>query len=477
MKLLTLFSCFLVIIGVTVAEDCEDFECPVKDGSFADPCTCRRYYTCVDFRPIKSFCPSGLYWDDIKKFCTYKNEAVCGPVASTPAPPTTTPPPDSAEKCDEEKCTLPYCFCSKDGTKVPGDLELEETPQMVLLMLDGAVNQNNYPYYKRMFKNLTNPNGCEVYGTFFLLHDYNNYFDIMKLRSDGHEMAVSSISDDKNLYLKNSSAWVDELAGMRRIMNLQAKVDEEDVLGVRAPGAKPGYNTQYEVMVDHGYIWDSSIAVPPQQVPVWPYTLNYAVPHKCKEKSCPTRQFPGMWEIPLNSHFVEGYIGGHCPFIDQCVFTHMGKEDILEWLKEDFNRHYTTNRAPYTLAMHTNWFTTREQRDALEDWLDWIQEKEDVYMVTGTQALLWMLDPTPVAKIKNFDAWQCKEKPEHPKPCKSPNKCSLAHREGNVNVVRYMTTCATCPDQYPWLGNSRGADTEEKDVYEKFNKEEDYDYK
>ena len=28
----------------------------------------------------------------------------------------------------------------------------------------------------------------------------------------------------------------------------------------------------------------------------------------------------------------------------------------------------------------------REQRDALEDWLDWIQEKEDVYMVTGTQA-------------------------------------------------------------------------------------------
>ena len=88
------------------------------DGSFADPCTCRRYYTCVDFRPIKSFCPSGLYWDDIKKFCTYKNEAVCGPVASTPAPPTTTPPPDSAEKCDEEKCTLPYCFCSKVGLNI-----------------------------------------------------------------------------------------------------------------------------------------------------------------------------------------------------------------------------------------------------------------------------------------------------------------------------------------------------------------------
>ena len=43
----------------------------------------------------------------------------------------------------------------------------------------------------------------------------------MELRHLGHEMAVSSVTDDKNLYLKNSSAWTDELAGMRRIMELQ----------------------------------------------------------------------------------------------------------------------------------------------------------------------------------------------------------------------------------------------------------------
>ena len=28
---------------------------------------------------------------------------------------------------------------------------------------------------------------------------------------------------------------------------MQAEVGEEEVLGVRGPGAKPGYNTQYEV--------------------------------------------------------------------------------------------------------------------------------------------------------------------------------------------------------------------------------------
>ena len=114
-------------------------------------------------------------------------------------------------------------------------------------LLDGAVNQNNFAYYKRLFKNLTNPNGCQAYGTFFTLHNYMNYHDIMSLRHDGHEMAVSSISDDKSLYLKNSTAWTEELAGMRRILSLEAEVEEEEVLGVRAPGAKPGYNTQYEV--------------------------------------------------------------------------------------------------------------------------------------------------------------------------------------------------------------------------------------
>ena len=137
---------------------------------------------------------------------------------------------------------------------------------------------------------MTNPNGCQAQGTFFLLHDYMNYHDVMSLREEGHEMAVSSISDDKNLYLKNYTAWVEEMAGMRRILQLQADVPEEEVLGGRAPGLKPGYNTQYEVMVDYGLIWDSSVSVPPQSRPVWPYTLDFAISHQCKEESCPTRQ-------------------------------------------------------------------------------------------------------------------------------------------------------------------------------------------
>jgi hypothetical protein len=60
------------------------------------------------------------------------------------------------KKCDEANCQLPWCFCSSDGTNIPGGLEAKEIPQMILLMLNGAVNQINSPSYKRVFRKRKN---------------------------------------------------------------------------------------------------------------------------------------------------------------------------------------------------------------------------------------------------------------------------------------------------------------------------------
>lgn len=38
---------------------------------------------CVDGFPYLNRCPSGLYFDDISKFCTFKVEARCGPIAAS----------------------------------------------------------------------------------------------------------------------------------------------------------------------------------------------------------------------------------------------------------------------------------------------------------------------------------------------------------------------------------------------------------
>eukprot|EP00091_Calanus_sinicus_P023314 TRINITY_DN7800_c0_g1_i1.p1 TRINITY_DN7800_c0_g1~~TRINITY_DN7800_c0_g1_i1.p1 ORF type:complete len:177 (-),score=41.18 TRINITY_DN7800_c0_g1_i1:22-552(-) len=56
--------------------------------------------------------------------------------------------PNRAPACDKSICKLPDCFCSEDGSEVPGDLcpendRCERVPQMVMVTFDDAINNNN----------------------------------------------------------------------------------------------------------------------------------------------------------------------------------------------------------------------------------------------------------------------------------------------------------------------------------------------
>lgn len=42
------------------------------------------------------------------------------------ASPVTEAPTDNAQRCDPAECELPYCYCSKDGTNIPKDLNPED---------------------------------------------------------------------------------------------------------------------------------------------------------------------------------------------------------------------------------------------------------------------------------------------------------------------------------------------------------------
>ena len=95
---------------------------------------------------------------------------------------------DLPPECDKEKCVLPACFCSADGTLAPGvapeegGLSIDEVPQMILISFNGAVTGQNMALYERLFKtNRVNPNGCSVKGTFFVSHKYTNYSAVTEL--------------------------------------------------------------------------------------------------------------------------------------------------------------------------------------------------------------------------------------------------------------------------------------------------------
>ncbi|XP_022237348.1 uncharacterized protein LOC106477788 [Limulus polyphemus] len=442
----------------------EDFECPVPDGLFADPATCRRFYICSGGYPFSQTCPPPLYFDDVKKFCTRKNkEYTCGPVELTTSEPTT-PDPLVAPKCDTSQCQLPDCFCSSDGTQIPGGLNSEETPQMIFLTFDGALNSLNYYHYRGVLKeNRTNPNGCPIKATFFVSHEYSSYFYPQKFYSEGHELGVHSISHrlPEDWWSKASyENWTEEMVGQREILIKFANVSRDSVLGSRSPFLKPGGNNMATMMFDYGFVYDSSIVVPQSKTPIWPYTLDYQIPHHCLSETCPTHSFPGIWEIPLNTMYSEDGTGGLCVLADQCVLPNDEKL-VFDFLMENFLRHYKTNRAPMGLFFHVNWFNEKIKIRALNKFIDHLLENyRNVWFVTMQQVLLWMRNPVTSKEASNkYIPWAC-EKPKI--SCNIPKTCAVPFSKNRPYDVRYMQTCMKCPVQYPWVGNFEGTNNGQK---------------
>ncbi|GFY41057.1 chitin-binding type-2 domain-containing protein [Trichonephila inaurata madagascariensis] len=444
----------------TKRQEQTDFKCPKADGLFADPETCKKFYICAGHYPFSQNCPSSLYFDDIKKFCTRKTKQLaCGPVETpeTEAPPT--PDPHLPNECDPSACVLPDCFCSSDGTRIPGGLEPSETPQMILLSFDGAVNSLNFDHYRKLLnKSRTNPNGCPIKGTFFVSHEYTSHFHLQKFFADGHEVAVHSISNrsPEEWWAKASyEDYAEEMVGQREILHKFANISRESLLGMRVPYLHPGGNDMMAVAYDFDFAYDSSIIVPMSHTPVWPYTLDYRIPHKCMQGTCPTKSFPGLWEIPLNTLFSEDGTGGMCSLADQCVFQENDDESVEQFLKDNFKRHYNVNRAPLGLYFHVNWFNDRNKTNVLLNFVDDIRTKHrDVWFVTMQELISWMRNPTKAANLNSFAPWAC-EKREN--SCNIPKSCEVPLAMEGYTEMRYMQTCAKCPVKYPWVGNFEGS--------------------
>ena len=153
--------------------------------------------------------------------------------------------PNRAPPCDKTLCKLPDCFCSEDGTEVPGDLcpendRCDRVPQMVTLTFDDAINIGNIDLYSEIFnKQRRNPNGCDIKGTFFVSHHYTNYSAVANMHRLGHEIAAHSIThnDDESFWSDASvEDWAREMAGSRLIIEKLGNFKDNSVVGLRPVG-------------------------------------------------------------------------------------------------------------------------------------------------------------------------------------------------------------------------------------------------
>ncbi|XP_028040873.1 uncharacterized protein LOC114250954 isoform X1 [Bombyx mandarina] len=374
--------------------------------------------------------------------------------------------PNRAPDCDPNQCVLPDCFCSADGTRIPGGIEPNQVPQMVTITFNGAVNVDNIDLYEQIFNgNRHNPNGCQIKGTFFVSHKYTNYAAVQELHRKGHEISVFSIThkDDPQYWTSGSyDDWLAEMAGARLIIERYANITDSSIIGVRAPYLRVGGNKQFEMMGDQYFVYDASITAPLGRVPIWPYTLYFRMPHKCNGNAhnCPSRSHP-VWEMVMNEldrrddpTFDESLPG--CHVVDSCSNIQSG-EQFGRLLRHNFNRHYTTNRAPLGFHFHASWLKSKkEYRDELIKFIEEMLEKNDVYFTSLIQVIQWMQNPTELSSLRDFQEWKQDKCDVKGQPfCSLPNACPLTTRELPGETLR-LFTCMECPNNYPWILDPQG---------------------
>ncbi|XP_049873006.1 mucin-5AC isoform X2 [Pectinophora gossypiella] len=362
-----------------------------------------------------------------------------------PSPVYPQPTPDkTAAKCRKDVCLLPDCYCG--GKEIPGNLPVNEVPQIVLMTFDDAVNDLNKMYYEELFeKGRVNPNGCPISATFYVSHEWTDYSQVQNLYADGHELASHTISHSFGEQFSQKK-WNREVGGQREILSAYGGVKLEDVRGMRAPFLSVGGNKMFKMLYDSNFTYDSSLPVYENRPPSWPYTLDYKLFHDCMIPPCPTKSYPGVWEVPMVMW--QDLNGGRCSMGDACA-NPPEAEGVYKMLLKNFDRHYTTNRAPFGLFYHAAWFTQPHHKEGFIMFLDFINQMQDVWIITNWQALQWVRDPTPISRLNNFQPFQCNYQ-DRPKKCNNPKVCNLWHKSG----VRYMRTCQPCPEVYPWTGKT-----------------------
>jgi hypothetical protein len=128
---------------------------------------------------------------------------------------------NEAEPCDSSKCFPPKCRCS-NNFEPPGGLSRDNTPQIIMITFDDALTITNYKQYLTAFDGLTNPNGCPGVGTFFISHNYTNYFLAETMYSKGHELADHTVTHQEPTgYWIHATydQWKNEINGEREILH------------------------------------------------------------------------------------------------------------------------------------------------------------------------------------------------------------------------------------------------------------------
>ncbi|CAE6448586.1 unnamed protein product [Rhizoctonia solani] len=374
----------------------------------------------------------------------------------------TTTPGGSGYSCDPNKCKLPNCACA--STNIPGGIAREDTPQFLVFTADDAVQAYTINSVNQFLAQRKNPNGCQPKMTYYTSLNYTNYTMV----TDWY-MAGNEIGDHTMTHV--AAAESDEINGNLIALNALAGIPFTDLKGFRAPFLNYSVNT-LKALSAASFLYDSSAT---SSIPVtdpgtdayWPYTLDNGLANDCL--SVPgicngEPKLPGLWEVPMYAIFDErGVEGPHLmdPWLDVGVSGANNITAVGEWMRNTFTAHYQNNRQPFGLYTHPIHVAPGVPGVAdptatvkmINDFIDWAQQQQNVWIVSTEQVLAWVRNPVPASQLNNLPEFQCQVPQVSQKICNG----IPANQEGLLDKCMFnefpFFTCYGCPKDVPSPSN------------------------
>jgi peptidoglycan/xylan/chitin deacetylase (PgdA/CDA1 family) len=369
--------------------------------------------------------------------------------------------------CDPSKCKLPTCNCA--STSPPGGLDPKDVPQFIVFTADDAIQTYTLDAVNQFLSKRKNPNGCPVKMTYYTSLSYTNYSLVTDWFVAGNEIADHTMTHV-------GSPPSSEINGNLITLNALAGIPLRSIQGFRAPYLNYSVDTLKQLAAAK-FTYDSSAT---SSIPVtdpgtdayWPYTLDnglandcLSVPNICKGEP----KLPGFWEIPMYAFFDnKGVAGPHLmdPWLDAANGANsVNNSATLEYMKNTFTAHYNNNRQPiglYTHPIHVSLSVPGSTADKamvamINEFLDWAQEQQNVWIVSSEQLLAWVQNPTKLSDLNNFAGLKCSTPQVDKNICNGmPDKekgllAKCAFSDAPFN------TCYGCPVEQPSPSNPNPA--------------------
>lgn len=219
----------------------------------------------------------------------------------------------------------------------------------------------------------------------------------------------------------DNARWTEEISKVTDFLVDRIGMNRADMKGFRAPFLI--YNTTlHTVLKQQGLLYDTSFegggwAGEKGTKNYWPYTMDGGTPPG--ESGRPLGVVPGLWELPLDN--VYNSSGSSTQGLDYNIwFKRKTKAEFLDYLKTSFLKKYNGNRAPFHFGMHTNYYSDKAVKDwelwspqnltmlnstvtdrlsAVEEFLDWVLQYQEVRVVSAQQALQWLKSPVKLGVV------------------------------------------------------------------------------